>query len=93
MANNVQTIPIKLDRQRNIKIDLNTFADLEEVYGSKDEAVDAIQSGSFKAIRTFLWLCLVHEDEALTERDVGAMMTPDNIMEVTKTIQNAVSKL
>lgn len=94
MENDVRTkkIPIVLDKPRNLVVDLNVFADLEEIYGSHEAGLEAIKSGSFKAARTFLWLCLRHEDETLTEKQVGAMVNTDNIQKLADIIEDLLPK-
>lgn len=94
MANDMKLIkiPITLDRERNLVIDLNTFADLEETYGDHNKALEALSSGSFKAIRKFLWLGLVHEDESLTEREAGSLVIPENMDKIAEVILSAIPK-
>ena len=66
---------VELDKKRHIKFDLNAFVELEEAYGSVDDAFDAIQSGKIKPIRKALFIGLMHEDEELTESAVGKMFS------------------
>jgi len=93
MANNVKEglIPIQLDRERNLKFDLNAFIELEEKYGDIDTAFKDIEGGKMKAIRTVLWAGLVHEDESLTEKQVGALVTVSNLNEITDKLTEAVN--
>ncbi|MED0676987.1 hypothetical protein ABEV55_12215 [Aneurinibacillus thermoaerophilus] len=93
MANDVKVkrIPITLDKERNLVLDLNAFCELEEKFGSTKAAFAALDSGSMKAIRSFLWAGLIHEDEELTEKQVGSMIDMDNIQVIAKKIQDAVS--
>ena len=83
-------IPLALDKPRTLKFDLNAFAELEEVYGSMEQAFAAMQSGSMKAARTLLWAGLLHEDENLTPRKVGAMVTLENLEGVMDSITTAL---
>lgn len=50
MANNVKdkSIPIQLDRERNLKFDLNAFIELEEKYGSIDDVFKSLEGGRIK---------------------------------------------
>ena len=84
------TVPLELDKPRTLKFDLNAFAELEEKYGNMEQAFFAMQSGSMKAARTLLWAGLLHEDEKLTERKVGSMVTLDNLSTVMDTISAAL---
>jgi hypothetical protein len=94
MANNVKdkSIPIQLDRERNLKFDLNAFIELEEKYGSIDDAFKSLEGGRIKAIRTILWAGLLHEDENLTEKRVGALVTVDKLNEITDKLTEAINK-
>lgn len=60
--------------ERTIKFDLNAMAELEDKYGSVDEAFAQLDNNSIKALRFILWAGLVHEDENLTERKVGSLI-------------------
>ena len=82
------SVPVHLDRPRTIKFDLNAFSELEEKYGNMEKAFHAMQGGSMKAARTLLWAGLLHEDDTLTERQVGGMVTLDNL----ETVMDSISK-
>jgi predicted homoserine dehydrogenase-like protein len=83
-------VPLTLDKPRTLKYDLNAFAELEEIYGSMEQAFAAMQSGSMKAARTLLWAGLLHEEESLTPRKVGALVTLDNMEPVMDAISSAL---
>lgn len=87
----VTKVPIELDMKRNLAFDLNAFCALEEKFGSQKEAVDALASGSFRAVRAFLWVGLIHEDESLTEKQVGSMISPQNVQIVAEKLLLAAS--
>ena len=85
------TVPIELDRPRGLKFDLNAFAELEDKFGSMDAAFQAMQKGSLKAARTLLWAGLLHEDETLTERKVGGLVTLANLSGIMDSITSALT--
>ena len=85
------TVPIELDRPRGLKFDLNAFAELEDKFGSMDAAFQAMQKGSLKAARTLLWAGLLHEDETLTERKIGGMVTLANMSGIMESITSALT--
>ncbi|MEK4273134.1 MULTISPECIES: hypothetical protein [Paenibacillus] len=90
----VVNIPITLDKERNIVFDLNAFIELEEIYGTHKQAVDALQKGGLKHIRAWLWAGLVHEDKGLTQEKVGSMFSysdPEIILEISDKILRAAS--
>ena len=84
-------IPIELDRPRALLYDMNGLAELEDRYGSMDDAFKALQKGSIKAARTLLWIGLLHEDETLTERQAGALVSMRNMTEVMAKITSALT--
>jgi hypothetical protein len=86
-----QGVTITLDKERHILFDLNAFAELEDAYGSVNDAMKALEKGSVKAIRKLLWAGLIHEDEALTERQVGRLVTLVDLESVAKEIGKAIS--
>lgn len=87
----VTKIPITLDKERTLCYDLNAFVALEEKFGSEKKAIEALASQSIKAMRAFLWAGLLHEDETLTEKEVGSMLTVQNAVEFSEKLLLAVS--
>lgn len=51
---------IELDKPRTLLFDLNAFAELEDKFGSLDQAFQKMQQGSVKATRTLLWAGLLY---------------------------------
>ena len=87
----VQNVTVNLDKERHLRFDLNAFAALEESFGSIDAAMTAMEKGSIKAIRAMLWAALIHEDETLTEKQVGSMLQFSDLLKLTDIITNAIS--
>lgn len=86
--------PIDLDKRRNIVFCMASFAELDEMYGSKRKALESLQSGGLKHIRAWLWAGLIHEDEHLTIEDVGSIIvnsTKELILDVTDKVLKAAS--
>lgn len=86
----IKEVTITLDKERHLRYDLNAYAELEDVYGSVDAAVNKLQKGSVKAIRTVLWAGLIHEDESLTEKQVGAMLSMGDLEKLSKAVGEAM---
>lgn len=84
------SVTLNLDKPRSLVFDLNAFAALEDVYGSMDAAFKAMQAGSMKAARTLLWAGLLHGDETLTERQVGGLVTMENMSAVMDGVSAAL---
>lgn len=77
MANigKVRKAPVVVDIgdgvERKLRYTLNSFALIEEKYGTIDKAMEIMEAGSIAAVRFALWAGLVHEDENLSEHYVG----------------------
>ena len=68
--------------ERELKFTLNALAEMEERYGSVDDAFKALDAGSIKAVRFVLWAGLMHADENLTERQVGNLIDTQCMSEI-----------
>ncbi|MCL6611176.1 MAG: hypothetical protein K6T66_06525 [Peptococcaceae bacterium] len=84
-------VKIMLDKERHLLYDLNAFACLEEEYGNIDGALDALAKGKVNALRAILWAGLVHEDESLTPKDVGKLLTLADLQRVAEAVNEALS--
>lgn len=87
----VKKIPVQLDKERHLVFDLNAFCEIEDKFGSITEAFKAVENVSMKAIRALLWAGLLHEDESLTEKEVGKMIDIANISELANAITEAMN--
>lgn len=84
-----KTITLLDGVERTIKFDLNAMAELEDKYGSVDAAFEMLDKNSIKALRFILWAGLVHEDENLTERQVGSLIDMQYMSELMETLGDA----
>ncbi|MEW5921562.1 MAG: GTA-gp10 family protein [Bacillota bacterium] len=80
---------IILDKERNLLLDLNAMVAFEEETGSSLLSATSMSRMGMKEIRALLWACLIHEDESLTVKQVGAMVHAGNLDEITKSIEKA----
>lgn len=64
---NMEAVNMVLDKERTLQFDLNAFAELENRYGSVDNAMKQLQQGKISDIRTILWVALIHEEVELDE--------------------------
>jgi endo-1,4-beta-D-glucanase Y len=85
-----QPIYIELDKKRQLKFTLNAMAELEDKYGTIDDAMKKLDSGSMKAIRFMLWAGLMHEDDALTETQVGDMLEMQDLQEIAEKLNKTM---
>jgi hypothetical protein len=66
--------PVKIvlgDKEREIKFDLNAFAELEKKFGTVDNAMQKMQSGGMGSIKVILWVGLIHEEVKDIDEDTG----------------------
>lgn len=86
-------VKIKLgDKERILAIDFNCFAELEEQYGDIQTAMEALQKGSIKAIRAFVYAALVADDETLTIKKVGKMLNMNCMEELSVALNEALGE-
>ena len=61
--------------KRELRFTLNAMAELEDAYGSVDKAFEALEkNNSIKALRKILWAGLLHEENPMTELEVGMLV-------------------
>lgn len=88
----IKAVPVMLDKERNIRFDLNAFAELEEATGKTlTDSIDDIGKGSLKTVRTVLWAGLVWEDPTLTPQIVGSFIGMHNLGDVTEALTQAIT--
>lgn len=73
-----------------VQFTLNALALLEEKYGDVDAAFEKLDKGSFVAIRYMLWAALQHEENPLTEAEVGNMIDVNSLSEISGILTEAV---
>lgn len=75
--------------ERTIKFTLNAMAELEDRYGSVEEAFKQLDNNSIKAVRCILWAGLIHEDPDLTEQQVGNLIDIQYMQELMASLGEA----
>jgi hypothetical protein len=85
--NKDKMVKIELDKERYLYYDMNALCDLEEA----GVDFENMQAGKAKLsdLRLILWSGLRHEDESLTPRQVGAMISISDMERVSKAIEQA----
>lgn len=81
-------VTVTLDKKRTIRFTLNALAEIEDALGVPLSQMSEVELG-IKTVRTMLWAGLIHEDEELTERQVGNMVDFSNLEEVQKKVSEA----
>lgn len=92
-----KNVPVEIAGvQRNLRLDLNAYAELEELYGSVDDAMEALDSGSIKALRVLLWAALLHDftdddgNYTLTVKQVGRWVDVGDVDEFSDKLNEAI---
>ncbi len=81
---------------KTLVYDLNAFAELEELFGSVDEAMTAMEKGSIKAVRALLWAGLIHahlddnDQPTLKIKEVGKWIQIPMLEGLSKKIEKAL---
>ena len=83
-------IQIELDKKRNLRYTLGSFAYLEETYGNIDKAFEKMEQGSMMAIIDIIYAGLIHEDANLTKHQVSHMIDIANMNEIVEQITKAM---
>jgi len=84
-------VKVTLDRERSLLLDLNAMAEFEEYTGKSFLSVSSLTDMGMKDLRALLWACLIHEDENLTVKQVGAMVHSENMNRISDAIVKAFS--
>jgi hypothetical protein len=81
---------INLDKPRPMTFDFNAMADFETVTGKNFLKINTnnLTATDFRAI---LWACMHTEDETLTIKEVGKLISRMSIIELSKKITEVVS--
>ncbi|MCX7904148.1 MAG: hypothetical protein N2486_06520 [Caloramator sp.] len=85
-------VKIKLiDKEYELKFNMNTFCELEEVYGDINKAFEDLQNKKFKAIRALIYSAVKAEDENITLKEVGKMITLNELESLSLAINKALN--
>ena len=87
--------PVTLDfgnnTQLQLSFDFNAFAEIEEQYGSIDEAMKLVEQGKFKPIQFVIWAGLQAHAEEITLKQVGSMIDLSNMKSLMEALTTAFS--
>ena len=59
------------DEEYELKFNMNTFCELEEVYGDLNKAFEDLQNMKVKAIRALIYAAVKTEDDTVTLKGIG----------------------
>lgn len=73
-----------------LRFDMNTFCELEEVYGDINTAFEDLQNQKIKAIRALIYSAIKVENENVTLKEVGQMLTLQDMEKLGTAINEAL---
>jgi hypothetical protein len=73
-----------------LKFDMNTFCELEEVYGDINQAFEDLQNRKIKAIRALIYSAVKAENDKVTLKEVGQMLTLQDMERLGTAINEAL---
>lgn len=79
------------NKDYELKFDMNTFCELEDVYGDINQAFEDLQNRKIKAIRALIYSAIKAEDESVTLKEVGKMLTLSDMERLGTAINEALS--
>jgi hypothetical protein len=85
MPSVVKSVPITLDRERHLRLDLNAIVEFEQAAGISIIKID-FTALPMAHLRALLWACLLGEDPALTQQQVGEMIHVGNMAEMSEAL-------
>lgn len=78
------------DKEYELKFNMNTFCELEEVYGDINKAFDDLQNMKIKAIRALIYAAIKVQEENITLKEVGEMLELKDLERLSVAINKAL---
>ena len=89
MGKTAPKVKLDLDKKRTLIMDLEAMCDFEDETGVSLLNGGQLNYLGMKELKILLWACLRHEDESLTQTQVGRMVHMGNLQEVFAAIGKA----
>lgn len=80
------------NKEHELKFNMNTFCELEEVYGDINKAFEDLQLMKIKAIRALLYAAIKVEDDTVTLKSVGDLLQLSDLERLGGVINEALSE-
>ena len=78
-------------REYELKFNMNTFCELEDVYGDINQAFEDLQNMKVKAIRALLYAAIKVDDENATIKSVGDLLSLNDLENLGAVINEALT--
>lgn len=79
-------------KEYELRFNMNTFCELEEIYGDLNKAFDDLQAMKIKAIRALIYAAVKVEDETATLKSVGDMLEIWDLEKLGNDISKALNE-
>lgn len=80
------------NKEYELKFNMNTFCELEEIYGDINKAFEDLQLMKIKAIRALLYAAIKVEDNSATLKSVGDLLQLSDLERLGTVINEALSE-
>lgn len=79
------------EKEYELKLNMNTFCELEEIYGNLDAAFEDLQNMKLKAVRALIYAAVKIEDEQMTLKQVGELLGLSDLERLGTAINEALT--
>lgn len=79
-------------KEYELKLNMNTFCELEEIYGDLNTAFEDLQKMKMKAVRALIYAAVKTENEALTLKQVGEQLELKDLERLGTAINEALNQ-
>lgn len=80
------------DKEYELKLNMNTFCELEEIYGDLNEAFEDLQKMKLKAVRALIYAAVKVENQEVTLKAVGEELGINDLERLGTAINESLSK-
>lgn len=78
------------NKEYELKLNMNTFCELEEIYGDINKAFDDLQNMKIKAIRALIYAAIKTQEEDITLKEVGEKLGSKDLERLSAAINKAL---
>lgn len=79
------------DKEHELKFNMNTFCEIEEIYGDLNKFFDDLQDMKIKAIRALIYAAVKIDNEDATLKSVGDKLSIQDLERLGSAINEALS--
>ena len=79
------------DKEHDLKFNMNTFCEIEEIYGDLNKFFDDLQDMKIKAIRALIYAAVKIDNEDATLKSVGDKLSIQDLERLGSAINEALS--